>query len=159
MSCTGGAEGYKAVVELVHTETPPHICWRELLALTTIRHRKADSYRRGRGNHCCRTATGHDLVARTDSLDVTFLYFGLFDLPDKKMPKSRAGFYLSGGSGLNPTEQLRVGGTLSYLPKGGQLKCKLLDQIAVPTWGDVAVARPLRYGLLASLQLCTLMAR
>ena len=34
MSCTGGAEGYKAVVELVHTETPPHICWRELLALT-----------------------------------------------------------------------------------------------------------------------------
>jgi hypothetical protein len=31
----------------------------------------------------------------------------------------------------NPTEELRVGSTLSYLPKGGHLKCHLLEEIKV----------------------------
>ena len=132
MNYMGGAEGYNAVVDLVHTKMAPHLCWRKLLALTN----QSDIER------LIAIDVDAEITSVAQQLDkilldepipenATFLYFGLFDLHNPKMPKGRAGFYLSGGSGLNPTEELRVGGTLPYLPRNGHLKCKLLDQIKI----------------------------
>jgi hypothetical protein len=132
MGYMGGAEGYYAVVDLIHTEMDPCICWQKLLAAT-----KQLGVQR-----LTAIDVGAEITSVSQQLkkiwlhepipaDATFLYFGLFDLHDEKMPKGRAGFYLSGGSGLNPAEQLRVGSTLPYLPKNGHLRCELLEQIKI----------------------------
>lgn len=126
------AEGYNAIVDLIQREREPSICWQELLTLT-----------KQSGIH---RLTAVDVSAEIVSVayqlesiwshepipeGATFLYFGLYDLHDEKMPRGRAGLYLSGGSDPNPTEELRVGCALPYLPKNGHLKCELLEQVKI----------------------------
>jgi len=126
------AESYYAIVELIKGEPDASIGWRQLLTLTEqsgIRRLAAIDVNPEITSvaHQLETVWSQEPIPE----DTTFLYFGLYDLHDEKMPKGRAGFYVSGGNASNPTKELEVGGTLSYLPKNRNLKCQLLQQIKI----------------------------
>jgi hypothetical protein len=80
--------------------------------------------------------------------DMTFLYFGLFDLYDEATAKVQAGLYLSGGTGPNPIEELGGGGSLPYLPEDGYLKSHLLEQIKITGAEQPEQADVLDYALM-----------
>jgi hypothetical protein len=132
MSYMRSVEGYRAIVDLVQREPDPSSCWKKLLILTKqsgIPRLIAIDVNAEIASvaHQLETILSHEPAPQ----DTTFLYFGLCDLHDERMPRGRAGLYLSGGSSPNPSEDLRVGGTLPYLPKNGHLKCELLEQIKI----------------------------
>jgi len=60
--------------------------------------------------------------------DLTFVYFGLFDLLEGTDQQPSAGYYMAGGSANDPAQALAVG-DLSYFPDHRFLQSSLLDQI------------------------------
>ncbi len=132
MSYLRSAEGHHAIVDLIQREPNSCICWQRLLTLTKqswIQRLTAINVGAEITSvaHQLATIWSHEPVPR----EATFLYFGLYDLPDEKLPRGRVGLVLSGGSSPNPTEELTAGCTLPYLPKNGHLKCELLEQIRI----------------------------
>jgi hypothetical protein len=133
MSFLKSAEGYHAIVDLIQREPDSCICWQRLLSLTKqpgiIQRLTAIDVGAEitAVAHQLATIWSHEPVPR----EATFLYFGLYDLSDEKLPRGRVRLYLSGGSSPNPVEELTAGCTLLYLPKNGCLKCELLEQIRI----------------------------
>jgi hypothetical protein len=123
-------EGYHLLVELVQGDQGDCEKWRELLRLT--------------GCSSLSRLTALDVNSEIEDLrsqlekvwqseplhqDLTFVYFGLFDLADRRIPEGRAGFYVSGGTSRNPLEELTTSARLTYMPQSGQLRCNLLEQV------------------------------
>jgi len=130
MSSIKSTHGYNTIADLVLANVAPSECWQKLLTLTN----KLSVTRLAATDIDAEImSVAHQLEAiwsvEPVPEDVTFLYFGLYDLQDKAVPRGRVGFYVSGGSSPSPAEALRLGDKLSYGPKHGRLKCDLLDQI------------------------------
>jgi hypothetical protein len=120
---------FKNIERAVRANTEPSLCWQRVLdiagqstnpvlaALDLPSDVKTTAKQ-------VRSIFAHEPL----SDDLTFLYFGLYDIADDKGQCLSAGFYVAGGAATNPHEALDRG-DLTYFPENRFLNSPVLNRI------------------------------
>ncbi|HEX6802134.1 MAG TPA: hypothetical protein VF133_00510 [Terriglobales bacterium] len=135
---------------LIETKAPANAVWKRILGVIGLTISDLASLDFESESQLLIKQVKNILILEPAPVDISFLYFGLFELLDRTRDTSsraRVGFYFAGGTAPKPEVALDRG-DLSYLPNERFLQSRILNRIRELGSDDVESRQIFDYAIL-----------